>query len=68
MGPYWREALRAKFPSLAFQGVSTDDYSADMAGYIEEGGSDSCAEGLARDVQQFASLRPDTKLVVSGWR
>ncbi|RYP90528.1 hypothetical protein DL770_003375 [Monosporascus sp. CRB-9-2] len=67
VGPYWREALRAKFPSLAFQGVSAGDYAADMAGYIEEGGSESCAIGLARYVQQFASLRPETRFVISGW-
>ncbi|RYP20253.1 hypothetical protein DL767_009499 [Monosporascus sp. MG133] len=67
VGPYWREALRAKFTSLAFQGVSTGDYAADMAGYIEEGGSESCAIGLARDVQEFALLRPETRFVISGW-
>ncbi|RYP86363.1 hypothetical protein DL769_000747 [Monosporascus sp. CRB-8-3] len=67
VGPYWREALHARFPSMAFQGVSARDYAADMAGYIEEGGSESCAIGLARDVQQFASLRPETKFVISGW-
>ncbi|RYO82372.1 hypothetical protein DL766_004748 [Monosporascus sp. MC13-8B] len=57
----------AKFPSLAFQGVSAGDYAADMAGYIEEGGSGICAIGLARDVQQFASLCPETRFVISGW-
>ncbi|KAI2464827.1 carbohydrate esterase family 5 protein [Annulohypoxylon bovei var. microspora] len=52
---------------IAMQGVSTNDYSADLAGYVIEGGSDSCAKGLGSAVQTYNSHCPNSKIAVWGW-
>ncbi|KAH9902224.1 carbohydrate esterase family 5 protein [Xylariomycetidae sp. FL2044] len=52
---------------VAIQGVSTAAYPADLAGYIEQGGSDSCAENIGSTVQTYASRCPDTKMAIWGW-
>ncbi|KAI1135548.1 carbohydrate esterase family 5 protein [Hypoxylon sp. FL0543] len=52
---------------IAIQGVSPDDYPADLAGYIEEGGSNSCANGLGTTVQKYISHCPDSKIAIWGW-
>ncbi|KAI1385132.1 carbohydrate esterase family 5 protein [Hypoxylon trugodes] len=53
--------------NVAFQGVSTDDYPADLAGYIEEGGSNNCAKSLGSAVQTYSSHCPNAKIAVWGW-
>ncbi|KAI5859983.1 carbohydrate esterase family 5 protein [Durotheca rogersii] len=67
-GPF-RDALLKKSSDvkIAVQGVSPDDYPADLAGYTEEGGSDSCARGLGTAVQTYASRCPDSKIAIWGW-
>ncbi|KAI0117997.1 carbohydrate esterase family 5 protein [Hypoxylon sp. NC0597] len=69
-GPF-HEALAASSKSsniaIAVQGVSTSDYPADLAGYIEEGGSNSCAKGLGTTVQKYISHCPDSKIAIWGW-
>ncbi|KAH8900817.1 alpha/beta-hydrolase [Thozetella sp. PMI_491] len=67
VGPGFRDALRARFGSVAVQGVSPDDYSADLAGYIEDGGTVSCAYSIADAVMTYASRCPSAKFVISGW-
>ncbi|KAI0836253.1 carbohydrate esterase family 5 protein [Hypoxylon sp. FL0890] len=69
-GPF-HDALIADSKSsniaIAVQGVSTDDYPADLAGYIEEGGSNSCAKSLGATVQKYSSHCPDSKIAIWGW-
>ncbi|KAL7627956.1 hypothetical protein AAE478_002152 [Parahypoxylon ruwenzoriense] len=67
-GPF-RGALLSKSSDIKImvQGVSTDDYPADLAGYTEEGGSDSCARSLGAAVQVYASHCPDSKVAIWGW-
>lgn len=64
-----RDALTIKFTTttVAFQGVSAKDYPADLDGYIEEGGSNSCAVSLAAAVTNYATRCPSSKIVISGW-
>ncbi|OAA71082.1 Cutinase [Akanthomyces lecanii RCEF 1005] len=47
VGQPFREALYSKIGSdkLAFQGVDPQDYPANLDGYIEDGGPESCAPG-----------------------
>lgn len=66
-----QDAVKAKFGKsvkVAFQGVSAQDYSADLNGYIEDGGSAVCADSLARSVKDYAARCPSAKIVISGWR
>ncbi|KAI1411630.1 hypothetical protein F5Y13DRAFT_191245 [Hypoxylon sp. FL1857] len=69
-GPF-QDALVAGSKSvnieIAVQGVSPDDYPADLAGYIEEGGSNSCAKGLGATVQKYFSHCPSSKIAIWGW-
>ncbi|KAK6952565.1 hypothetical protein Daesc_004855 [Daldinia eschscholtzii] len=67
-GPF-RDALVSGSTAvkLAIQGVNADSYPADLAGYIEEGGSNSCAASIGESVQNYASLCPDTKVAIWGW-
>jgi len=57
-----------KLDSVAFQGVNGEDYPANLAEYVKENGSDSCADGLAASVDAYTLRCPDAKIVVSGWR
>ena len=68
VGPAFEDALRSKIPSLAFQGVDAQDYPANLEQYLDQDGSDSCADGLARIVDEYADKCPQAKIVVSGWR
>ena len=68
VGGPWRDDLKSKHSGAAFQGVNPDDYPADLAGYIEEGGPQECGDSLANDVKAYSAACPDAKLVVSGWR
>lgn len=68
VGPAFENALRSKISSLAFQGVDEDEYPANLDQYLDENGSNSCAEGLARIVDEYALKCPQAKIVVSGWR
>ncbi|KAI1371569.1 carbohydrate esterase family 5 protein [Hypoxylon crocopeplum] len=67
-GPF-RDALVKKSSGIkiAVQGVSVDDYPANLAGYVEEGGSSSCASSLGQAVQKYVSHCPDSKVAVWGW-
>ncbi|KAI1643201.1 carbohydrate esterase family 5 protein [Daldinia loculata] len=53
--------------NLAIQGVSTDNYPADLAGYVEEGGSSGCATSIGESVQKYVSYCPDSKVAIWGW-
>ena len=68
-GPF-RQALYERFGpnNVAFQGVSPEDYPADLDGYIEKGGPERCAVSLANAVQGYAARCPSCKFVISGWR
>lgn len=68
VGGPWRDDLKSKHDSVAFQGVRSDDYEASLAGYIEDGGPDSAGESLAEDVKAYSEACPDAKIVISGWR
>ncbi|KAI2627623.1 carbohydrate esterase family 5 protein [Hypoxylon sp. NC1633] len=67
-GPF-RDALvsRSSKIKIAVQGVSPDDYPADLAGYVKEGGSESCGRGLGAAVQKYVSQCPSSKVAVWGW-
>ncbi|KAI1098460.1 carbohydrate esterase family 5 protein [Jackrogersella minutella] len=52
---------------IAVQGVSTSDYTADLAGYVKEGGSDNCAKSLGSAVQTYNTHCPDSKIAIWGW-
>ncbi|KAI9163696.1 Cutinase-like protein [Paramyrothecium foliicola] len=67
VGAPFRDDLLSKHSSVAFQGVDPSAYPADLAGYIQEGGSKSCAKSLATDVEVYASACPQSKIVISGW-
>lgn len=68
VGAPFRDALESKHDSIAFQGVDSEAYPADLAGYVEEGGSQGCADSLGSSVQSYAETCPDAKIVISGWR
>ncbi|KAI0098496.1 carbohydrate esterase family 5 protein [Daldinia grandis] len=67
-GPF-RDALVSESTgiNLAIQGVSTNNYPADLAGYVEEGGSSSCAASIGESVQKYVSYCPDAKVAIWGW-
>ncbi|KAI0880914.1 carbohydrate esterase family 5 protein [Annulohypoxylon maeteangense] len=52
---------------IAMQGVSASDYPADLAGYVKEGGSNSCAKSLGSAVQKYNSHCPNSKVAIWGW-
>ncbi|KAI1086912.1 carbohydrate esterase family 5 protein [Rostrohypoxylon terebratum] len=52
---------------IAMQGVSPSDYPADLAGYVKEGGSDTCAKSLGTAVQTYNSRCPSSKIAIWGW-
>ena len=68
VGPQFRDALKDLHDDLAFQGVDSDSYPANLADYIERGGSDECAEAMGQAVNHYVAECPDAKIVVSGWR
>ncbi|KAI1767194.1 carbohydrate esterase family 5 protein [Hypoxylon sp. FL1150] len=67
-GPF-HDALTANSADIkiAVQGVSTDDYPANLADYVEDGGSDSCAESLGKTVQTYVSRCANSKIAIWGW-
>ncbi|XXH01012.1 hypothetical protein Hte_007363 [Hypoxylon texense] len=67
-GPF-RDALVTKSAGIkvAVQGVSSEDYPADLAGYVEDGGSDGCAESLGKAVQAYVARCNDSKIAIWGW-
>ncbi|KAI1463490.1 carbohydrate esterase family 5 protein [Daldinia caldariorum] len=67
-GPF-RDALvsRSADIKLAIQGVDVDSYPADLAGYVEEGGSGSCGASIGESVQTYVSHCPDAKVAIWGW-
>lgn len=70
VGQPFRDALYSKIGAnkVAFQGVSPQDYPANLDGYIEDGGPQSCAISLGRAVERYSARCPSAKIVVSGWR
>jgi cutinase len=68
VGPAFKDSLVEKLDSVAFQGVNEEDYPANLAEYVKENGSDSCADGLAASVDAYTSRCPDARIVISGWR
>lgn len=70
VGCPFQDSIKAKFGNsakVAFQGVSASDYSADLSGYIDDGGSPACSSSLARSVEDYAKRCPKAKFVISGW-
>ncbi|KAI0157170.1 carbohydrate esterase family 5 protein [Hypoxylon sp. FL1284] len=73
LGPWvgrpFYDALVAKAAGvkIAVQGVSAQDYPADLAGYVEDGGSESCAESLGRTVQEYVSRCTKSRVAIWGW-
>ncbi|KAJ6784902.1 hypothetical protein PWT90_02375 [Aphanocladium album] len=69
VGQPFRNALYSKIGAgkVAFQGVSAQDYPANLDGYIEEGGSESCAVSLGKAVERYSARCPSAKIVISGW-
>ncbi|KAI1773843.1 carbohydrate esterase family 5 protein [Hypoxylon cercidicola] len=67
-GPF-HDALVTKSAGIkvAVQGVSSEDYPADLAGYVEDGGSKGCAESLGRAVQTYVSRCASSKVAIWGW-
>ncbi|KAJ3491610.1 hypothetical protein NLG97_g5563 [Lecanicillium saksenae] len=67
-GPF-RDALYSKIGAskVAFQGVDPRDYPASLDGYIDEGGSQSCAVSLGKAVEKYSARCPSAKIVISGW-
>ncbi|KAI8965485.1 carbohydrate esterase family 5 protein [Daldinia sp. FL1419] len=67
-GPF-RDALvdASAGVKLAIQGVDTDSYPADLGGYIEEGGSNTCATSIGENVQKYVSRCPSTRVAIWGW-
>ncbi|KAI5925858.1 cutinase-domain-containing protein [Camillea tinctor] len=69
-GPFY-DALHSKAAEegirVAVQGVSKQDYPADLPGYILEGGSNSCAAAMGRDIQKYHERCPDAKIAAWGW-
>ena len=68
VGPQFQQALSSKINSLAFQGVDSDAYAADLQGYLGEGGSDGGSQALAQTVTDYTAKCPDSTVIVSGWR
>ncbi|OAA77567.1 Cutinase [Akanthomyces lecanii RCEF 1005] len=68
VGPAFRKALYSEVgDKLAFQGVSPQDYPANLEGIMEEGGSESCAVSLGEAVERYSARCPDAKIIISGW-
>ncbi|KAI1074877.1 alpha/beta-hydrolase [Whalleya microplaca] len=65
-GPF-RDALYAKFDSIAIQGVNASDYQASFQEYFDDDGQSACARSLGAAVDKYASYCPNTKFVISGW-
>lgn len=55
-------------PSVALQGVDSTVYTADLDGYLSDGGSDDGAASLASTVNDYNSKCPNSAIIVSGWR
>lgn len=68
VGPAFKDALTSKLDSVAFQGVNSADYPANLDEYLNEGGSESCADSLAATVDAYAKRCGDASIIVSGWR
>jgi hypothetical protein len=68
VGPQFSSALSSLIPGAAFQGVDSTAYTADLEGYIAEGGSNAGAASLAATVEAYTAKCPTTPIVVSGWR
>ncbi|KAH8827583.1 carbohydrate esterase family 5 protein [Flagelloscypha sp. PMI_526] len=67
VGPQFQQALSSKINSLAFQGVDSDAYAADLQGYLGESGSDGGSQALAQTVTDYTAKCPDSTVVISGW-
>ncbi|XWX01813.1 hypothetical protein V2A60_009842 [Cordyceps javanica] len=69
VGQPFRDALYSKFGAgrVALQGVDPRDYLADLDGYIEDGGPESCAVSLGKAVERYSARCPLAKIVISGW-
>jgi hypothetical protein len=67
VGPNLQQGL-AKLPSVAFQGVDSSAYLADLQGYLGDGGSNAGATSLAQTVTDYVAACPDSTVVITGWR
>jgi cutinase len=68
VGPAFKEALLEEFGGdVHVQGVNEEDYHAELPGYVE-GGSESCGDGCARTVDEYAAKCPEANIFISGWR
>lgn len=63
------EEVKKKVKHVAFQGVDSSEYKADLAGYLEEeGGSEAGATSMVDTVKAYAKKCPDSAIVMAGWR
>ncbi|KAL1608067.1 hypothetical protein SLS60_003006 [Paraconiothyrium brasiliense] len=49
------------------QGVNPEDYPANLADYVKEGGSENCGDACARTVDAYVEKCPEANIFVSGW-
>ncbi|OAG05957.1 alpha/beta-hydrolase [Paraphaeosphaeria sporulosa] len=68
VGPFLKDSvLSALAGDVHVQGVNAGDYAANLADYVKEGGSESCADACARTVDAYVEKCPGANVFVSGW-
>ncbi|KAF9730892.1 hypothetical protein PMIN06_005839 [Paraphaeosphaeria minitans] len=68
VGPFLRDsALSAFAGDVHVQGVDAKDYPANLADYVKEGGSESCADACAETVEAYVGKCPHANVFLSGW-
>lgn len=68
VGPQFFQSVQQTVKSVALQGVDPNGYPADLQGYLSEGGSNSGAQAMVDQIEQYAQKCPNSKIFVTGWR
>lgn len=69
VGPFLKDSLLSAFNGdVHVQGINPGDYPANLADYVKEGGSESCADACARTVDAYVAKCPEANVFLSGWR
>ncbi|KAF2450941.1 carbohydrate esterase family 5 protein [Karstenula rhodostoma CBS 690.94] len=68
VGPFLKDGLLSSFAGdVHVQGVNAEDYPANLADYVKEGGSERCADACAKTVDAYVEKCPGASVFLSGW-
>ncbi|KAF1949522.1 alpha/beta-hydrolase [Byssothecium circinans] len=67
VGPYLHAGLIEEDEDFAFNGVSEQDYPANLIDYAKDNGSENCGKSMAKAVEAYVKKCPTANVFLSGW-